>query len=172
MDLGLTAAEQAFRDEVRGFLAQSLTPDLKEGARLTTGILPDHGISQRWQKLLHGRGWAAPVDVVRQGEDVVVRASLPGIDPDDIRVTLEEDLLTIRGEAKEEGENGYLMRERRTGSFYRAIRLPDSVDAEKAETLYENGVLSITFPQLEAKKAKQLEIKVGNGAKATQGTKS
>ena len=75
-------------------------------------------------------------------------------------------------EAKEEGDGGYLMKERRTGSFYRAIRLPDSVDADKAETLYENGVLSITFPLLEAKKAKQLEIKVGNGAKVVEGEKS
>ena len=120
------------------------------------------------------RSWAAPVDVVRQGEDVVVRVSLPGIGPDDIRVTLKEGVLTIRGETvkEQEPENGYLTRERRTGSFYRAIRLPDSVDTEKAETLYENGVLSITFPQLEASKPKQLEIKVGNGAEAVKGKKS
>ena len=75
------------------------------------------------------RSWAAPVDVVRDGEDVVVRVSLPGIGPDDIRVTLEEGVLTVRGETgkEREQENGYLTRERRTGSFYRAIRLPDSV---------------------------------------------
>ena len=120
------------------------------------------------------RRWAAPVDVVREGEDLVVRVSLPGIGPDDIRVTLEDGVLTVRGETgkEPEQERGYLTRERRTGSFYRAIRLPDSVDTEKAETLYENGVLSITFPQLEARKPKQLEVKVGNGARAIEGEKS
>jgi HSP20 family protein len=105
------------------------------------------------------RTWAAPVDVVREGEDVVVRVSLPGIGPDDIQVTLEKGVLTVRGETGEEREQeqGYLTRERRTGSFSRAIRLPDFVDTEKAETLYENGVLSITFPRL--------EMKVGSGGR-------
>jgi HSP20 family protein len=119
--------------------------------------------------------WAVPVDVVTEGENVVVHASLPGVDPKDIQVTLEEGVLTIRGEttaAEERKEGGYLMRERRTGSFYRALRMPDSVDTAKAEPTYENGVLSITFPKAEAKKAKRLEIKVGKGPKVIEGKKS
>ena len=110
-------------------------------------------------------GWVVPMDVLMEGENVLVQASLPGVDPKDIQVTIEDGVLTIRGKTAEEREhrNGYMLRERRTGSFYRSIRLPDSVDAEKAEPTYENGVISIAFPKLEAKKAKQLEIKLGEG---------
>ena len=56
------------------------------------------------------------------------------------------------------------MRERRSGSFHRSVRLPDTVDADKAETGYENGVLTIKLPKAEAKKAKRLEIAVGKGS--------
>ena len=108
--------------------------------------------------------WAVPLDVVQEGDNIVVHASMPGIKPDDINVTVENDVLTIKGESKSETEqrNGnYLMRERRVGSFHRSLRLPDTVDSEHAETKYEHGVLTVTFPKLEAKKAKKLEIKSG-----------
>ena len=116
-------------------------------------------------------GWVVPMDVLLEGENVLVQASLPGVDPKEIQVTIEDGVLTIRGKTAEEREHrkGYVLRERRTGSFYRSIRLPDSVDAEKAEPTYENGVISIAFPKLEAKKAKQLEIKLGEGRKGLQG---
>ena len=119
-------------------------------------------------------GWVVPMDVHMEGETVLVQASLPGVDPKDIQVTIEDGVLTIRGKTAEEREhrNGYMLRERRTGSFYRSIRLPDSVDAEKAEPTYENGVISIAFPKLEAKKAKQLEIKLGEGHKGLLGSGS
>ena len=106
--------------------------------------------------------WAVPLDVVKEGDNIVVRASLPGVGPEDIQVTVEDGLLTIKGEYKtqnEERKGEYLMREHRTGTFHRAVRMPDTVDTDKAESSHEHGVLTITFPKVEGKKAKRLEIK-------------
>ncbi len=106
--------------------------------------------------------WPIPIDVVSEGEDVVIRASLPGLKPEDISVTLEDRLLTIQGEtaADSEIEKGdYLLRERRVGRFSRSLRLPNSVDADKAEPTYENGVLTVTIPRQESGNTRRLEVK-------------
>jgi len=111
--------------------------------------------------------WAIPLDVVQQGDNFIVKASVPGVNPEDIDVSVENDVLTIRGQTKEEREHqegNYLMRERRSGSFYRALRLPDTVDSDQAQPHYEHGVLSITFPRLESKKARRLQITSGQGS--------
>ncbi len=108
--------------------------------------------------------WAVPLDVSRSGEDFLIRASLPGVSPEDIQVSIEDNVLSIRGQTSEqhqESSGNYLMRERRTGSFYRSLRLPDSVDADKVEPTYDHGVLTISIPKAEAKKARSLQIKVG-----------
>jgi len=108
--------------------------------------------------------WAVPLDVIQDGDSIVVRASMPGVKADDISVTVENEVLTIKGKSESEGEvkdGSYLMRERRSGTFHRALRLPDTIDVDKADTSYENGVVSITFPKVESKKAKRLELKVG-----------
>ena len=104
--------------------------------------------------------WDFPMDVLRDGDDLIVRASLPGVSPDEIGVTIEDGLLTIEGET-EKGEGEYLLRERRFGRFHRALRLPGSVDADKASPRCENGVLTISLPKREEKKARRLEIKSG-----------
>ena len=83
-------------------------------------------------------GWAVPLDVVREGDNVVVRASMPGVKPDDVQVTIEDGMLTIKGDTgteREERNGNYLVRERRSGRFHRALRLPDSVEADKAKRL-------------------------------------
>ena len=105
-----------------------------------------------------------PLDVVEEGDEIAVHASVPGVKPENIQVTVEDGVLTIKGEAHgddEERDGNYLVRERRAGRFHRAIRLPDTVDADKADSRYEHGVVTITFPKVEAKKAKRLEIKTG-----------
>mgnify|MGYP000551319305 CR=1 FL=1 len=108
-------------------------------------------------------GWSVPLDVVQGGDNILVHASLPGVKPEDIQVTIENDILTIKGEPTtdhEERNGHYLMRERRAGRFHRALRLPDTLDADKGESRYESGVLTVKFPKVEAKKAKKLEVKV------------
>ena len=104
-----------------------------------------------------------PLDVLERGEDIVVRASLPGMVPNDIDATLDGNVLTIRGEseaATEANDAGFLLRERRTGAFRRSLRLPNTVDTDKVSTRYEAGVLTVTFPKIEVKKAKQLKVDV------------
>ena len=106
-------------------------------------------------------GWSVPLDVVREGDKIMVHASLPGVDPENIDVSVEDSVLTITATTnadveREEGE--YLMRERRTGSFHRALRLPDTVDTERIQPGYKNGVLTITIPKAESKKAKRLKV--------------
>lgn len=115
--------------------------------------------------------WTIPLDVVEGDDNFVVRATTAGIKPEDVEVTVEDNVLTIRGktEMEEEHKEGeYLMRERRTGAFHRTLRLPGTVNTEKAMPTYENGVLTITFPKVEAKKAKHLKVAVG---KAIEGGK-
>ena len=106
--------------------------------------------------------WPIPIDVVSEGENVVIRASLPGLKREDINVTMDDRMLTIRGEASSDSESDkgdYLLRERRVGRFSRSLRLPRSVDTDNAEPTYENGVLTISFPRQESSKTRQLEVK-------------
>ena len=112
----------------------------------------------------HVEAWAVPLDVVQNGEHTVIRASMPGVSADNIQVSIEDNILTIKGitaEEHQEGDGSFLMRERRSGSFHRALRLPDSVDADKAEPHYQNGVLTVKIPKAEAKRARQLQVHVG-----------
>ena len=109
------------------------------------------------------QAWAVPVDVRQEGDCITVDASLPGVDPSQINATVEDGVLTIKGRTateSEKKEERFYLRERRSGAFHRFVRLPDTVDTDRAETTYENGVLSITFPKQESKKAKDLPINV------------
>lgn len=111
--------------------------------------------------------WAIPVDVVRAGDDIVVHAAIPGVKPADISVSIEDGTLTIRAESaaeSERSEGDYLLRERRTGTFYRALRLPDSVDTAKTGSSYANGVLTITLPKSEEKKARRISVEAKEDA--------
>lgn len=120
-------------------------------------------------------GWAIPLDVVQEGDNIVVHASLPGVTPSDLNVTIENDVLTIRGQTASESERqegNYLMRERHTGSFHRSLRLPDTLDVDKAQTNYDHGVLTIAFPKVEAKQARQLPINTGAGNQVIESEKA
>ena len=120
-----------------------------------------------------GREWSIPLDIVQEEDKYVVRASLPGVDPENIEVSVDHGVLTIKGrteaEAEDRREDGnYMVRERRSGSFIRSLRLPESVDADQAKPNFDNGVLTITLPKVESKKAKHLTVTVG---KALEGGK-
>ena len=108
--------------------------------------------------------WGIPLDIRVDGDNVVVTASVPGVDPDQIDITVEDQVLTIKAETgseTEEKKNNYVLRERRAGSFYRAVRLPDGVDTDKAVSNYKDGVLTLTLPKEASRKAKKLTVKAG-----------
>ena len=108
--------------------------------------------------------WSIPTDVAVEGDEMIVSASLPGVEPQNIEVTLEDGILTIAGETaaeSQERKGDYLVREMRRGKFRRAFKLPAYVDADKAEPKYANGVLTIAFPKRETSKARKLEISAG-----------
>ncbi len=114
-------------------------------------------------------GWAIPLDVTRDGGDFVVKGALPGVAPSDIGITIEDGVLTIEAQTASGGEHedgGYLLRERRTGSFRRSVRLPDGVDVDNAASSYEHGVVTVRFPLAEDRKAKRLTLHVADEAPA------
>jgi len=101
------------------------------------------------------------VDVAETNDKVLVTATVPGIKPDDIKITLTGDVLQISGETKAETETNeatYHLRERRYGSFSRAISLPSPVITDKAEAVFENGVLKLALPKAEEARPKAIKI--------------
>jgi len=122
------------------------------------------------ESIVRPRGWVAPaegvaplaLDVFESGDDVTVHASIPGVKPEDIDISVTGDVLTIKGETKEEKEEkegDYHLRERRYGVFQRSISLPTLVQADKASADFENGVLKLTLPKVEEVKPKSIKIK-------------
>ena len=99
------------------------------------------------------------VDVVETDREIKVSAELPGMDEEDIELRLDNNILTIRGEKKQEKGENYYRSERVYGTFQRAIRLPAEVDADKAEAVFKNGVLTVRLPKTVASRAKKISIK-------------
>ena len=104
------------------------------------------------------------IDAYWGDNNLVVRATLPGVKAEDVDVTITGDTLTIKGESKSEAkevkERNYLYRERSTGSFQRAVALPDGLDRGKGDASYDNGILTVTIPRSEESKPKALKISV------------
>ena len=122
----------------------------------------DEMLNRAWQGDGDGhveRRWAIPIDLTQDGDDVVLRATIPGVAPEDIDVTIEDGVLTINAETLSDSDASFIIRERRAGKLYRALRLPNTLDVGKAESDYRHGVLTLTFPKVEAVKARRLEIK-------------
>lgn len=112
--------------------------------------------------------WMPVVDVKETADDIQVTAELPGIAPDDVSVTVENGVLTISGEKKQEvveskEDANYHVFERRYGRFERSFTLPRTVDAERVKARFQNGVLHITLPKLQEAKPRRVQIEVGNG---------
>jgi len=102
------------------------------------------------------------VDMYQTKDAVIVKAAIPGVKPEDIDISMSGDILTIKGEFKQEEnvERGdYIRRERRFGSFTRSVQVPVAVNVEKATAEVEHGILKLTLPKAEEVKAKTIEIK-------------
>ena len=108
-----------------------------------------------------GLGFNLLIDVIETAEMVIVNAEIPGIDPEDVNISITGNALTIKGEKKEEkGEKGklYHKAERNYGSFNRTVDIPSIIDAEKVKAEYKNGILKVTIPKSEKARAKQISI--------------
>lgn len=106
---------------------------------------------------------ALPVDVEENEHEYLVTADLPGMKKDDIKITFENNYLTISGEKKskkEISEDNYHLIERRQGKFSRSLAIPSGVKADHIEADYEQGVLTVKIPKAEEAKPKQIEVKV------------
>ena len=108
-------------------------------------------------------GWSAPaIDMYQTDDEIVVKASLPGVKADDVQINVSGEVLTIKGESKqmeEKNEKSWHMREQRWGSFERSVALPTEVVSDKAKAEFENGILVITLPKAEEVKPKTISIK-------------
>jgi HSP20 family protein len=125
-----------------------------------------HRLDQAFRDLSDGaqRGWTPSVDLVRREDDLILRADIPGIKPEDVKIEVDDDVLTVSGEhteEKEEKKEQYMRRERRFGSFSRSMVLPRGVDADDIKASCEHGVLEVTIPIPKAEQKKKVEIKAG-----------
>jgi len=116
--------------------------------------------------------WAPAVDIYETEHELVVKADLPDVDPKELDIRVENNLLTIQGERKFEkkvDEENYLRVERAYGSFSRSFSLTNTVNAEAIKADYENGVLTLSIPKREEAKPKQIKVNVGATAAAAAG---
>ncbi len=108
------------------------------------------------------KNFVPPIDVYQDKDNITVEATLPGINPEKVDIAIENDVLTIKGESeqkKEVEEKDYYRKEIRTGSFYRSIALPAHVLGDKAEAVYEDGILKIVIPKAPESKPKTIKVK-------------
>jgi HSP20 family protein len=115
------------------------------------------------------RRWVPAVDFVEEGDSYVLRVDLPGVGRDDVKVELRERVLTVSGERRtESGEqkDGYYRLERSSGSFRRALRLPEGVDGASITAAYDEGVLTVRIPKPAEPQATRVEIAVGGAESA------
>ncbi|HID62009.1 MAG TPA: Hsp20/alpha crystallin family protein [Anaerolineae bacterium] len=102
------------------------------------------------------------VDMYETDDDIVVKASLPGVKPEEVNISVTGNTLTIKGETKAEEEvkeGNYIRRERRYGAFSRTLTLPTQVEVDKAEAVFAQGVLTLTLPKAEEVKPKSIKVK-------------
>lgn len=146
--------------------------------RTTMDRLFDDSFPRTRRRLVSAREFATmiPVEVSETDGAFEVKAALPGVKPEEVEITVHDDVLTIRAEHKEVHEDGakpetaegeptkesprrqFYRRELRYGSFSRSLNLPMGVDADKAEARFENGILTLTLPKAEANRPKQIKV--------------
>lgn len=124
--------------------------------------------NEYFPRLLRGeepstRTWAPAVDIYEKNDELVLKADLPGVDPKDVEIRIEDGTLYLKGERKQEqevNEEDYHRVERRYGAFARSFSLPDSIDEAKVKAEFKGGQLTLTMPKREEVKPKTIKISV------------
>jgi HSP20 family protein len=118
------------------------------------------------------RRWVPPMDLVETDEHFVLKADLPGLAEGDVKIEVQENVLTLSGERGFEHEvkkDGFYRLERGAGQFSRSLTLPDGVDADAIAATFDRGVLEVRIPKPEQRKPRRVEISVGSGAGTASG---
>ncbi len=108
--------------------------------------------------------WLPRADVIENGDAYIIKTELPGVDKNDVKITVRDNVLTLKGEKKQEKEekgHNFHRVERSYGTFERSFSLPTGVKNDKIDAAYKDGVLTITLPKVEEAKPKEIEVKVG-----------
>jgi HSP20 family protein len=117
-----------------------------------------------------GRRWIPAMDLVETGDEFVLRADLPGLSEDDVKVELEGGVLTVSGERETEDEQrgqDYVRLERSTGAFARSLTLPDGIDPDNIKASFDRGVLEVPIPKPEQSNPHKVAISVGRSQPLT-----
>lgn len=129
---------------------------------LTLNRAMDQALDSRWTA--ESRSWVPAIDVVEKKDAYVVYAELPGVDASEFGITLERNVLTIRGaktglvDSLDQGDVRVFAAERGSGSFERAVRLPEFVDGDRITADFKNGLLTITVPKAHAARPRRIEV--------------
>ena len=122
-----------------------------------------YGRQSEDQSAIATSAWVPPVDIKEETQQFVIQADIPGVDPKDIELSMENSVLTIKGErhaeSQDEGQN-YKRVERTYGSFYRRFSLPDTADSDKIMASGKNGELQIIIPKREVAKPRKISVQI------------
>lgn len=121
-----------------------------------------------WEPMIAGRLRLFPINMYQKNNDLIVEASLPGVRPEDVEISVAGRTLTIRAERKEAAEvkeENYYYHEMAAGKLFRQVTLPSDVQAEKAEATYENGTLRLRLPLVAAAKEAHIKVKAAGGSR-------
>jgi HSP20 family protein len=136
-------------------------------------LVEDSFVSPTSWRSVRGEQLNPALDVHETPDELVVTASLPGMKPEDVEITITGQTLTLRGELKEDESiqrEQYLYRERRFGSFSRQVQLPTRVEGDRAEATFEHGILRLAIPKAEEVKPRQIQVRASstsNGASSS-----
>ena len=135
------------------------------GTSLDRMLTMNRALDQALNGGASGRVWVPAMDVAERRDAYVVQAELPGLNPDQVDISFEKNVLTIRGtksssfDPGSEGELRLFAAERVSGAFERSVRLPEFVDPDRIEAAFTNGLLTITIPKAEAAKPRRIQVK-------------
>ncbi len=135
-------------------------------------MFSDFGLGRGWSRpgfATESFSWAPQIDVSQRNNELVIRADLPGMNKDDVKVDIADDAITIQGERRREHEEergGWYRTERSYGSFHRTIPLPDGAMTEQAKATFKDGVLEITMPAPPEQVTRGRRLEISEGAEA------